>query len=581
VIQTSLLTAPERQSSSTAPRLRPYQLACLEALERELAAGKRRLLVALPTGTGKTVCFAALPSVLGLQGRWLVLAHREELLDQALRKFEAANPGMHCAVEQADRRAHDADVVIASVPTLQRRRLEALRPDEFAGVIVDEAHHAVADSYKAIFDHFGLLEPGCPRPLIGFTATPKRGDDVGLSSVFEVIAYEAGIRQMITDGYLSRITGSRVQTDCDLSGVKVRAGEFVQSELAATVNTEPRNLMIVRAYRDLCDGRRAIAFCVDVAHAHAVADAFNAAGIRAESVSGETPKDERRKLLSDFGAGAFSVISNCAVLTEGFDDPGVSCILMARPTKSSLLYTQMIGRGTRLAPGKVDCHVIDFADNSARHRLSTVATLFGLPADLDLQGKDALEAKERVEEVEREHPWIDLSTLRAIDELKLVASKIEFFSSAIPEAIESATRFSWIALADGSYRLSLPEKRRLEVTPTRLDTWVVTAIAPGGGCQLGEEKSLEAAIQRADSHVASEHTDALRLIDVKASWRRAEASEKQIELIRKLGIVEIPTGLTKGQASAVIDRLMASGRGRRQGSDRRCRPSGNSRWFRG
>lgn len=540
-----------------APTLRGYQTAAIDAIRERLAQGQKRLLVALPTGTGKTVVFAQLPQALGLTGRWLVLAHREELLDQALAKLEASNPHLRVAVEQADRRAHDADVVVASVPTLQRARLEALDPGEFAGVIVDEAHHAVASSYKAIFDHFKLFN-GVHRPLIGFTATPTRGDQVGLSSVFEAIAYEATLRQMITDGYLANICGHRILTDCDLSDVKVRGGEFVQGELAEVVDTDQRNALIVRTYRELAPGRRAIAFCVTVEHARRVAEAFAAAGLRADYVSGETPKDERRALLESFHQGELDVLSNCNVLTEGFDEPAVDCILMARPTKSSLLYTQMLGRGTRLSTGKEDCLVLDFADNSARHTLLTAATLFGLPPKLDTKGKNVLEVAKQVEMFSKQAPWLDLSNLKSVDELKFAATKIDFFSSKPPEALKGLSNFTWIPTADGGFRLPLPNRETLEVVPTRLDTWLVR-LKRAENPTSTERPSLQDAMAYANALVPQ---DAVTLVDSRSSWRRQDATDKQIALLRRLG-VQVPSRITKGQAAAIITMKLEGSKSRR------------------
>jgi hypothetical protein len=330
--------------------------------------------------------------------------------------------------------------------------------------------------------------------------------------------------------------------------VKVRAGEFVTAELAEAVDTDERNGLIVKAYKDHAARRRAIAFCVDVAHARHVAEAFVAAGLRADHVSGETPKDERRGLLERFHQGELDVLTNCNVLTEGFDEPAVDCILMARPTKSSLLYTQMLGRGTRLHPGKEDLQVLDFADNSARHSLVSTASLFGLPAQLALKGKRVLDVAKEVEAAQRTMPWLDLSGLKSVDELKYVATKIDFFSSKPPEAIAKTTRFTWMPTADGGYRLPMPDREVLEVVPTRLDTWQIRRKTREGLKVEGERASLDEAIQFGDALVPQ---DASILVDSRAAWRRTPASDKQVALLRKLG-VQVPAGVTKGQAAQII-----------------------------
>ena len=232
------------QHLQTTPHLRPYQREALTAVRDAYKAGKRRVIVSLPTGTGKTVVFAHFPRVLNMRKRLLVLAHREELLLQARDTFRSIDPELKAEIEQAGARAAaDAKVVIASVPTLARNgaRLSRLQPYEFSIIVVDEAHHAVAPSYRRIFDHFGLFEPHVSRYLIGFTATPRRGDKQGLGEIFEDVCYAREMREMIAGRYLCPITGWRVDTDLSLDNVKVRHGDFVESQLARVVNTPLRS----------------------------------------------------------------------------------------------------------------------------------------------------------------------------------------------------------------------------------------------------------------------------------------------------------------------------------------------------
>jgi ATP-dependent helicase IRC3 len=539
-------------------RLRPYQSECLEAIKVELQKStNNRLLIALPTASGKTVIFSQLPSLLNwLPGRrWLVLAHREELLNQAAEKISAANPALRVAIEQADRRAGDADVVVASVPSLQRKRLEDLDPSEFCGIITDECHHATANTYQAIFEHFGIMAPGCTRPLIGFTATPKRGDDVGLGAVFQKIVYEARLPDMIEAGWLCQLTGRRVATGTSLEGVQVRAGDFVAGQLADAVDTDARNGIIGRAYQEHASGRRALAFCVGVEHAKRVAETFKALGVPAGCVVGETPKDERADILRRFAAGELRVVSNCGCLTEGFDDPGVSCILMARPTKSSLLYTQIVGRGTRLAPGKSDCLVLDFVDASARHVLGGVATLVGLPAGIDLEGKPAMAIKKQLDLITEKYPWIDVEQVRRARDLELVTSDINFFQSKAPPEIERFTHMAWMRTPDGGYRLSLPSRDRrnekLEVSPSGLDTWRLFLVRDGRKEQLREEPKLADALAHGDLYVRTNDTEATKVLDLRCGWRNNPASDKQLALLCKLHI-QHPAWITKGMAAQMI-----------------------------
>lgn len=280
--------------------------------------------------SGKTVFFAALMQQPRLaewlatfperSRKMLVLAHREELLDQAAAKIAVANPDLSVEVEQADRRATVfADVVVASVQSIVRR-LARFDSSDYRIVVCDEAHHASAPTYIQVLEHFGVLPIKDQPPtnhdalFVGVTATPKRSDAVGLEHVFDGVAYHRTIRWMIEREYLCPIRALQVQTDTSLDAVSTRQGDFVVGQLAETVNTPARNLLIAEAWTRHAAGRKTIAFAVDVAHAHALAEAFRETGVRAEAVSGETAKDQRADLLARFKRGEVDVISNCMVL---------------------------------------------------------------------------------------------------------------------------------------------------------------------------------------------------------------------------------------------------------------------------
>ncbi len=551
-----------QQHVQRAVRLRPYQSEALTAVRDAYKAGKRRVIISLPTGTGKTVVFAHFPKVLNMKKRLLVLAHREELLLQARDKFRSVDPELKAEIEQASARASaEAKVVIASVPTLARNaaRLARLQPDEFSIIVVDEAHHAVAPSYRRIFDHFGLFKPGVPRYLIGFTATPRRGDKQGLGEVFEEVCYARDMREMIRDRYLCPLTGWRVDTDLSLDNVKVRHGDFVESQLARVVNTPVRNNLLVKAYQDFAHGRRAIVFCVDVAHAKDVHDAFKEAGIRAASVWGELSRDERRNILARFSAGEIDVVTNCNLLTEGFDEPRVDCVIMARPTRSKLLYAQMVGRGTRLHPDKKDLTVIDVADNSKTHQLPGLHSLFNLPMNMNLSGGDVLEIEREIERLNRTQPWIDTSRVHSLEDLKLAAQRIEFFNFDPPMELRSYTQNTWHAVP-GGYRLSLPNSEWISIETNLLDAWDVQLSTGGEGAKfLGRFDSLGDAAQSADNFVRVNRPDALRIVQRSAQWRNERPSDKQKEILARHRI-PLPTGLTRGQAAQMISQLVAAKR---------------------
>ena len=547
--------------------LRPYQRQCLERLRQRYREGKRRLLVSLPTGTGKTIIFAQFPNYFRMKKRLLVLAHREELLEQALEKFHDADPNLPVEIEQAGKRASaDCKVVIASVPTIGRagnKRLAALDPEDFYLIVVDEAHHAVAKSYRAIFEHFGLLAPNTPRMLVGFTATPRRGDQQGLGEVFEEIAYSRSLEEMIRGRFLCPVSGWRVTSDVDLDGVQVKAGDFVESQLARVVDVAERNALLLRAYQDLARHRRCIVFCVNVAHAQDVAALFCDAGVRAAAVWGAMPKADRRTTLAQLSSGEIEVVTNCNVLTEGFDEPRIDCILMGRPTRSRLLYAQMVGRGTRLHPEKSDLLVIDVADNTRKHTLAGLHALFDLDPALDLQGSNALVMADRLRAIVERFPWVDIRKIKTPRDLEFVAERIDLFRFEPPQEVQPYTRLSWCATPGGGYRLGLPEREHVVIQQNLLDAWEVKFRSPkrqGGEVSLGSAPELPAAIRKAETFVQRERAATIRVLDVSARWRNQPPSDAQRGFLQRKGI-PIPKGLTRGQASWMIGLLGARGRG--------------------
>lgn len=367
--------------------LRPYQTAAIDAVRARYAAGDRSTLIVLPTGTGKTVVFAEMARRVGRGGgRTLVLAHRTELVDQALEKLAAA--GVRAAAEQGTRRVRTAgavDCVVASVQTLRGDRLRGWQPDSFALGVVDEAHHAPAKAYGDVVAHFRGAR------WLGVTATPDRLDGAALGHVFESCAYTYEMRDAIRDGYLSPLTALRVDVpSLDLSSLATRAGDLAQDQLAAKMVDDDSLHAIAAPLAELSRGRRTMAFAVNVAHAHALAAVlcWYEPGCARAAHGGMAPAD-RAAVLRDFRAGKFRILVNCALYTEGFDEPSIACVAVARPTKSRALYAQMVGRGTRVAPGKRDCLVLDFVGQAGRHRLMNPADVLAGGALDDADRGDA------------------------------------------------------------------------------------------------------------------------------------------------------------------------------------------------
>lgn len=402
--------------------LRPYQVEAVEAVLGELERVRSTLLV-LPTGTGKTVTFAEIAKRVRPRGRTLIVAHREELIRQAVDKIERF-AGLRCAVEMGDERAASAlftpDVVVATIQTLAyARRREQFRPDEFALVVIDEAHHAVADSYKAVAAYFAGAK------VLGVTATPDRR---AMKAVFDSIAYGYDVRDAIRDGHLVPIRQKAVHVEgLDLSNVRASRGDLDEAELEAIL-TEDRNLHgVAHPTLELAGDRPTMIFAASVAHARALADLINRwrPGV-AVSLDGTTDREYRRAALQMFEAGQFQFLVNCQLLVEGFDAPRVSCIAMARPTRSRILYTQVLGRGLRLHPGKESCLVLDFEGNAGKHSLVCALDVLDGNDDMDVRAKarelagemdvlDALDEAARQVAAERRRKVLAEARYRAVD----------------------------------------------------------------------------------------------------------------------------------------------------------------------
>ena len=538
--------------------LRDYQIECLTAIRDRYLAGVRRQLTCLPTGSGKTVIFSEFPKFFRMKKQMLVLAHRAELLDQACDKLRQANPDLRVEIEQAGRVADpDSHVVVASVPTLGRKgsgRLPRLDPDRFFLIVVDEAHHATAKTYRRILKYFGVFEPDTPKLIVGFTATPKRGDGEGLDAVFEEIVFSRTLPEMIGAGYLSPVAGFRVETDVDLSRVKTRMGDFVVSHLSEAVNVEQRNSLVVDVFRSRLKEKQTLCFCVDVAHAHSLAKAFNAGGIPAGAVTGDMDNSKRTKILTGFRTGRIRVLANCMVLTEGYDEPSVEGIILARPTKSTLLYTQMIGRGTRLHPGKENVTVIDIVDATREHSLTTLPGLFGFSGEFDLEGHTVDEVQRALGWAETYRPWVPVNEAKSLSDLRYRCKRINLLDLETPSELSGFSRFAWVGTGKGVYRLGLAGGRAILITPTILGECEAMLSNRGDETPLFRRRDLKAAVMASERHVRINLPGSVGLVMRNTHWRRQPATEKQTSVLRSKKL-DVPEGLTKGQASHLIGML--------------------------
>ncbi len=355
-------------------KLRPYQQAAADAI---FAAWRdvRSTLLVLPTGTGKTIVFSDVARrIAGAGGQTLILAHRDELIRQAVDKLQAST-GLIAAVEKADEYAAGtlAPVTVASVQTLMRgERLRRFPQDQFAAIVVDEAHHALAESYRGILGYFGGAK------ILGVTATPDRGDKRNLGSVFESFAYEYGLPDAVRDGWLARPVVQTCPIRLDLTGVRTTAGDYNAADLGEAL--APYAPQIVEQIAGYAGNRKTLLFLPLVATSKAFCTLLQAAGMDARHVDGTS--DDRADVAAWLATPGPKVCCNAMLYTEGFDEPSIDAVCVLRATKSRPLYAQMIGRGTRLFPGKRDLLILDFLWHTARHELCTPASLVAAKADV-------------------------------------------------------------------------------------------------------------------------------------------------------------------------------------------------------
>lgn len=373
--------------------LRPYQTEAVRAILSEWEDGRRRTLLVLPTGTGKTIVFSAVIAGCVRRGqRVLVLAHRGELLDQAADKLRKST-GLMCALEKADDTALGSwyRVVVGSVQTLMRpQRLGQFPPDYFGAIVIDEAHHCLADSYQRVLKHFEGAN------VLGVTATPDRTDMRNLGQYFDSLAYEYTLPRAIREGWLCPIRALTIPLRLDISKVGVAAGDYKPGELGTAL--DPYLEQIADEMLTACAGRRTVVFLPLVATSQKFRDILASRGIRAAEVNGNSA--DRAEVIRDFAAGKYDVLCNSMLLTEGWDCPSVDCIVVLRPTKSRSLYCQMVGRGTRIAPGKDHLLLLDFLWLTERHELCRPAALICESADVAQKMTENLEAAEGAVDLE-------------------------------------------------------------------------------------------------------------------------------------------------------------------------------------
>lgn len=464
--------------------LRPYQAEAKQAIYREWEDKQKTLLV-LPTGCGKTVVFADIARERAKVGNVLILAHREELLTQAADKVKKIS-GIDCSVEKAERTCldYDAPITVGSVQTLSKNtRLDRFPSDYFKTLIIDEAHHALSTSYQSVIDHFSSSQ------ILGVTATPDRGDMRKLGEVFESLAYEYSLRDAVQQGYLSPIRVQTIPLNIDISEAKISQGDYQLSDIGHAL--EPYLEDIAEEMKQVCMDRHTVVFLPLVSISQEFRDILNRKGFRAAEVNGESK--DREVILKEFEEGKYNVLCNSMLLTEGWDCPIVDCIVVLRPTKVRSLYCQMIGRGTRLAPGKDHLLVLDFLWMTGRHSLVH-------PADIVCKKK---EIAERVTKDLEDGECLDLFDAEETAEKNAIEERRISLEKALKDAEKERKQRKLVDPL--AFSLSIGDDTLIDYVPT-------------------------------------------------FGWESLEPTEKQIEAIQRMGL-STDSITSRGQASHLISTL--------------------------
>lgn len=509
--------------------LRPYQQEAKEAVFEQWENGTRRTLLVLPTGCGKTIVFAKITEECVRHGdRVLILAHRGELLEQAADKIHKAT-GLGCAVEKAEESCQGSwfRIVVGSVQTLMReKRLGRFPADYFNTIIIDEAHHCISDSYQRVLQHFPEAH------VLGVTATPDRGDMRNLGQYFETLAYEYTLPKAIKEGYLCPIKALTIPLKIDMSSVSVQAGDFKAGDISTAL--DPYLERIAQEMEKYCRDKKTVVFLPLVKTSQKFRDILNGHGFQAAEVNGDS--QDRSEVLEAFEKGNYNVLCNSMLLTEGWDCPSVDCVVVLRPTKVRSLYCQMVGRGTRLSPGKDHLLLLDFLWHTERHELCH-------PASLICQDEEV--AQQMTKNIEEAGCPVDIEEAEKTAAEDVVAQREEALAKQLNE------------MKRRKGRLVDPLQFEMSIQAEDLSGYV-----PAFGWEMAppsddQKRTLE------KLGINAENIDnagkASKLLD-RLNKRRAEglSTPKQIRQLEQRGFLNVGTW-TFGQAKKLIDRIAANG----------------------
>lgn len=504
----------------------------------------------LPTGSGKTIVFSSVSRdfLYRFKGnRALILVNNRKLANQTKAAFHMVWPEVAVGIVQAKLNEADRQIVVASVPTLSRlNRLMQFGREDFDLVIVDEAHHAQAQTWRQILRYFQ------PKLLLGVTATPT-SDSV---KVFGGnIVYKKTLLELIKAGYLPPIIGIRIGTHVDLSGVTIRDGDYDEKELASILNTENRNELLVATWQKYAKNRHTIVFSVTVEHSIELARVYQAAGIDARYIHSKMGEAEKEKILDDFTHRRFPVLLNYGMVAEGYDIPSVNCVMMARPTLSWVLYSQMMGRGARDYPGKRDLLVIDAADNTATHSLMDLAKALGLEDKVRWGTEDRKAIKLNGPEGEKPEKPAKPEPAEAPQMVyvgtEVWTETVDLFAKA--EEASAGSRLRWLVQGD-EITLSLGRNGTMILRSAGAELYIAVLEKDGEIERLLTDEPMELtwAQGMAEGYIRKEIPEALALAMKSARWTKNEASPRQAEVLGWYGVDAKALKLNSGQASEII-----------------------------
>lgn len=570
-------------------KLWPYQVQACAAVSGAFLRGVRRPAVVAATGAGKTIMLAQTirEHLARVGGRAIVLAHRTELIENNAQKIMDVAPDLRVGVVKANRNETRADVISASVQTLAGERRRQMLTD-VGLVVIDECHRATAKSYMDVLRHYGCYENGPPGEggavAVGFTATMVRGDGAALGDVWQEIVYTKDIASLVQEGYLCRPRGLRVRVeDLDLSKVKRSGGDYQDTALGEAIEQSLAPESIAKALLEHAAGRPTILFAPTVHSAGVIRDALVDAGITAALVHAGTPDAERRAVRDESESGRVQVVCNALLYTEGTDWPWISCVVIARPTRSKGTFVQMAGRGLRRHPGKIDCLIMMIGGAAAGHSLLAPVELFGESAE-ELQRDpcscaghdwrmDSCECGRRrcLPECPCGGGGQDCGCPRpADDELgedgeleemlgavgPLVAHEVDLFEGS--KTVWNRTNAGlWYIGAGDRYIAIVPGDPNRRGGASSWDVVSINkAFGAGSSWIVRDVSELAYAMAHGEGDVTPVEAQLARKA---AKWRSGRPTEPQKTFAMRLGIV-VHDLMTSGEVSALIDRTLASQR---------------------